>query len=87
MMASDFCHTDIDSCDSGGGSRVAGHQHGGLAGNDHDVLLRLADGLGDGFRERGEQRFSFILREDNRGFEFQQWHKSIKARIEVPTKE
>jgi len=52
-------------------SRVAGHQHGGLADCDHDVLLRLADGLGDGFGERGEQRFPFILSEDNRGFKFQ----------------
>ena len=55
----------------GDGSRVAGHQHGSLTDGDHDELLRLADGLGDGFGERGEQGFPFILREDNCGFEFQ----------------
>jgi len=29
-------------------ARTAGHLHGGLAGGGHDVLLRLADGFGNG---------------------------------------
>ena len=49
---------------------IAGHLHGGLARGHHDVLLRLADGFGDGFGQRGEQGLPLILREGNCSFEF-----------------
>ena len=41
LVASGICHTDIDFCDLGGGSRVAGHQHGGLADGDDNFLFGL----------------------------------------------
>jgi len=51
-------------------TRTAGHLHGGLARGHHDVLLRFANGFGDGFGQRSQKGLSLILRERNCGFEF-----------------
>jgi len=51
-------------------TRTAGHLHGGLDRGYHDVLLRLANGFGDDFGQRGQQSLPLILREHNRSFEF-----------------
>ena len=48
----------------------AGHENGRGADDDHDVLLRFADGPGHDFGEGREQRLLLVLGERNSGFKF-----------------
>src|ERR1019366_5434478 len=61
--------TDAADIHEGRVLRLAGHQNGSGADGDHDVLLRLANGLGHDLGERRKQRLPPVIGQNECGIE------------------